>query len=89
MIIYEDDCCGCPPEMGCLGNACPKRNVLQRVCDTCGEYADYHVDGDDYCTDHLEEYLDNSLRDMGMDPEQTESIYTKAAILGANVEAIY
>lgn len=88
MIQYENECCGCAPERGCLGDNCPKRNVPREVCDTCGEYADYRVDGDAYCIYHLEEHLDNSLRDRGMDPEKIESIYTKAAILGADVEAI-
>lgn len=36
---HINDCCGCPPEMGCMGQACPyhphdaEREVL--VCDDC------------------------------------------------------
>ena len=31
-------CVACPPEMGCLGRACPNRRpVATYVCDSCGE----------------------------------------------------
>ena len=36
MIIYEDECVGCPKEMGCLGSACPYKNVPHYCCDSCG-----------------------------------------------------
>ena len=35
MIKYEDECVGCPPEKGCLGNSCPNRNVKHLYCDRC------------------------------------------------------
>ena len=34
---YEDECVGCPKELGCMGNACPNRNVPHYDCDECGE----------------------------------------------------
>lgn len=37
MRYYEDECVGCPPEMGCMGSACPNRNVEHIVCDECGD----------------------------------------------------
>lgn len=37
MISYEDECVGCPPEMGCLGDSCPNRNVKRFYCDWCEE----------------------------------------------------
>ena len=40
MIRYEDECIGCPPEMGCLGSACPNRNVPRYYCDDCKEEID-------------------------------------------------
>lgn len=40
MIKYENDCVGCPPEMGCLGNSCPNKNVARFYCDECGDNAD-------------------------------------------------
>ena len=57
MIKYENDCVGCPPNMGCMGDACPYKNVPHYYCDECGEeivdnpgYAEYYTTD---CTDHL------------------------------------
>lgn len=49
MIAYEDYCIGCPKEMGCLGAACPMKNVPVTYCDTCGADAEYEVEGEHYC----------------------------------------
>ena len=35
MVRYEDQCVGCPPEMGCLGKYCRYRNVPIWLCDRC------------------------------------------------------
>lgn len=40
MIQYEDDCVGCPPEMGCMGSACPYQNTKHLYCDCCGDETD-------------------------------------------------
>ena len=56
MIKLENHCVGCPKEMGCMGDACPNRNVEVAICDNCGEeiYGDvYLVDGQDFCEDCL------------------------------------
>ncbi|MCD8200494.1 MAG: hypothetical protein LUD47_00280 [Clostridia bacterium] len=37
MIKYEDDCVGCPPEMGCMGNVCKYKHAPHYYCDVCGE----------------------------------------------------
>lgn len=37
MKKYQNDCVGCPPEMGCLGTGCPYQNVPHWYCDECGE----------------------------------------------------
>lgn len=37
MVVYEDECVGCPTHMGCLGSACPYMNVPHYFCDECGE----------------------------------------------------
>ena len=39
-IRYEDECVDCPPELGCLGSACPNRNVPYYICDMCEEELD-------------------------------------------------
>lgn len=55
----ENQCVGCPPNMGCLGSACPNRNVKIHYCDRCG--ADdtdiYHdtEENEDICWDCLME----------------------------------
>ena len=35
MIKCENECVGCPKEMGCLGDGCPNRNVKLAYCDRC------------------------------------------------------
>ena len=70
MIEYEDECVGCPPEMGCLGNSCRYKNVKHLYCDKCN--ADFyqspkrlineHIYGCNCCTTKLwtnEEFLAN------------------------------
>ncbi len=61
MIKYENECVGCPPEMGCLGDGCPNRNVPRYYCDRCGDefYPEelFLYDGEMWCKDCLTEYL--------------------------------
>lgn len=58
-IKYEDECVGCPPEMGCLGSACRNRNVPHYYCDgeDCGEEFHpselYHFEDEMLCVDCL------------------------------------
>ena len=55
MITYEDECVGCPTEMGCMGSACPNRNVPHLYCDQCEQEVDdlYEWDGKQVCTDRI------------------------------------
>lgn len=54
MKKVENECVGCPPEMGCLGSYCPYRNVVHYYCDKCGaETKLYHYDGYELCIDCL------------------------------------
>ena len=57
-VKYRNECVGCPPGMGCMGDACPYKNVPVYYCDECGEeivehppYRDYYTtdDGDHLC----------------------------------------
>lgn len=41
-IRIEDGCVGCPEELGCLGDACPNKNIIESECDECGDQC--HVD---------------------------------------------
>ena len=60
MVKYENECVGCPPEMGCIGSACPNRNVKYLYCDKCGDDAEklYVVDGKEICEDCLHKMFD-------------------------------
>ena len=55
MIRYENECVGCPPEMGCLGESCPNRNVKRLYCDECKEEVEtlYVYDDKELCQDCL------------------------------------
>lgn len=61
----EDNCVGCPPEMGCMGSACPNRNQVVWTCDKCGNYLEdgdaYCVDGEYLCCDCLREMFSTTL----------------------------
>ena len=49
-IVFEDECIGCPPGMGCLGSACPNKKVKHYYCDKCEqefEPEELFIDEDD------------------------------------------
>ncbi len=73
MIKIRDECVGCPPEMGCLGSSCPYMNVEIRVCDKCGDNADYNLDGDDFCKRCAEDYLTECFRELDI-TEKAEAL---------------
>jgi hypothetical protein len=55
----EDECVGCPPEIGCFGNSCPYKNVTRYYCDFCEDEAPlYYFDGCELCLDCIEKRLD-------------------------------
>ena len=51
MITYEDECVGCPAEMGCMGDACPNKNVRHLYCDRCNADVEtlYVYYGQEFC----------------------------------------
>ena len=55
MIRFEDECVGCPPEMGCLGSSCKYRHVPHLYCDNCEADVDklYKFNGMELCIDCL------------------------------------
>lgn len=54
MKKVENECVGCPPEMGCLGDSCPNRNVTRFYCDRCGEEETlYYYYDEELCADCL------------------------------------
>lgn len=60
MVKYEDECVGCPTELGCLGSACPNRNVPHFYCDECKDEVEtlYHYDGKELCLECIEKMLE-------------------------------
>ena len=59
MVMIEDECVGCPGGMGCLGSACPNRNVKHYICDKCKDDVEtlYEFEGEQLCIDCIEERL--------------------------------
>ena len=69
MIKYENQCCDCAvPGYPCEGNSCPYLNVPVYYCDTCNNdtYADYDIDGEHYCREHVKEYLKDVFEDLAL-----------------------
>lgn len=55
----ENECVGCPSELGCMGESCPNRNVTRFYCDNCGDEAElYHFEGEELCIDCIKERLE-------------------------------
>ena len=57
MIKYENECVGCPPEMGCMGDSCPNIKVPYLLCDRCSDDVEelYKVDGEELCEECLKD----------------------------------
>lgn len=73
MRKHENECVGCPSEMGCIGNACVYKNVPRDYCDICGEPAKYKIDGDDFCEDHANEHILYAFENMSI-KEKAEAV---------------
>jgi hypothetical protein len=59
MKTIEDECVGCPPEIGCLGSSCPYKDVAHYYCDNCGEETQlYYYDDKELCIDCIEKTLE-------------------------------
>ena len=68
MIQYEDDCVGCPPEIGCFGNSCPKRNIPHTYCDRCGDEAKlYSFDDEEICENCFEQEMIAVFNDLSFE----------------------
>lgn len=58
MRAYTNECVGCPPEMGCIGTACPYYSVERFYCDECkNEEKLYEFNGRELCINCIEKQL--------------------------------
>ena len=71
MIEFINECVGCPPEIGCMGDSCPNRHVPVLVCDECKNEPDelylYDVDGKQLCEECLKEHFEKITYDNWYD----------------------
>ena len=82
MRVVEDNCVGCPSELGCLGSACPYKNMHIDYCDECGDdNAEYRVDGKDLCEACMDELLFDAFHDL--------TTKEKARLLNIDFDYIY
>lgn len=59
MIVIENECVGCPADIGCMGNSCPYLNVPRFYCDKCGDEAElYWFENEQLCIDCIERRLE-------------------------------
>ena len=66
MRKYENECVGCPPEMGCM-ISCPYKNVPRDYCDVYTDrLADCKLDGEDMCEDCANEYLQGIFDELNI-----------------------
>lgn len=65
MIKYENHCIGC--QLPCIYTSCPHYSVEVHYCDKCKKKeAICIIDGDDYCDEHAEEYMQDILNEMSL-----------------------
>lgn len=59
MKKIENNCVGCPPEIGCLGSACPYVNIEVYYCDDCGDETTlYYFEDMELCINCIIKRLD-------------------------------
>lgn len=65
MIRYENECVGCPEDMGCLGSVCPYIKVPRLYCDECGNEEDtlYSYHDKAFCAECFLERYEYKIRE--------------------------
>lgn len=74
-IVIENNCVGCA--LPCIN--CGRKHQEVVKCDTpnCDEYAEYTIDGEDYCEECAKECLIEQFKDL--------SVYEMAELLKVNI----
>ena len=58
LIKVENECIGCPPELGCIGSACRYSKVTRYYCDECGDEKKlFYYDDRELCLSCIEDLL--------------------------------
>lgn len=82
MIEYENQCVGCQPGMGCIGNSCAYMNVPICYCDVCKQdTATVKIDGYDLCDECAKKHLQEEFDSL--------TIEEKAEVLGISIDETY
>ena len=76
MIRFENECVGCPTNMGCIGSGCPYSHVLHLVCDECGEDVEelYDTPSGQMCGTCVKANFDEYAEYDGTDFEEFDKI---------------
>jgi len=67
MKEIENQCVGCPKEIGCLGSGCPNRNIIVYYCDRCNGYANYKIGDEDMCEECAEKYCNELWEQISLE----------------------
>ena len=65
MIKFENECVGCPKEMGCLGSGCPYTHVPHLYCDKCDAEVEtlYNTEEGQLCEDCTANCVEGDIED--------------------------
>lgn len=90
MVKVVSNCVDCPPEIGCIGSACPYAKGYEYICDECHGYAEYQLKdtGEMFCEDCFRDYLyslatEQQVKDF---EENGDSLSEIAETLGVKFE---
>lgn len=78
MTKIESRCVDC--QLPCIGSDCKYYRVKVTCCDSCGEEANYNMDGEDCCEECVKEYLQEQFDNL--------SVSEKARLLNIHINEV-
>lgn len=78
MTKIESRCVDC--QLPCTGGDCKYYRVRVTYCDSCGEEANYNIDGEDCCEECAREYLQEQFDNL--------SVSEKARLLNIHINEV-